>query len=223
MPNLSPRRIAIVLGGVAVAWMFATCTLEAFGAKPVSTSTEREGSYELRYATYDAFGHRATRVDVYWVGSGRTTLVSKRVGRRFLAPGDPSLMLFEHCAEAGEPRCGAYVWDGHTRTTRRISAVHPITLFAMQQPWSPDRRSVALVGQDGGEVVHVESGRTTDLASLRLALPRRGISHAGWRGDGRLVVTVVEHPNADGPFVNGRQRPYLVDPVAGVVSPLGGL
>ena len=223
MPNLPVRRIAIALGGAALAWMFVSCTLEAFGAKPVSTRTEREGPYELRYATYDAFGHRGTRVDVYWVGDGRATLVSKRVGRRFVAPGDPSRMLFEHCAETGEPRCGAYVWDGHARTTRRVSAVHPIVLFGMQEPWSPDRRSIALVEQDGGEVVHLESGRTTDLGSLRLALPRRGISHAEWRADGRLLVHVVEYPNADGPFVNGARHPLLVDPATGVVSSLGGL
>lgn len=193
--------------------------------KPVKTSVEREGQYELHYATYDAFGHRGTRVDWYWVGSGRKVLVSKSVGRHFFANGDSSRMLFEHCPRVvgGDTPCGAYVWDARTRGTRRISDEHPIQLFAMQDPWSPDGGSIALVRQDGGEVLHLESGQATDLATLRLALPRRGVSAAEWRRDGRLLVTIVEYPNADGPFVNGTRHPYLVDPATGDVSPLGGL
>ena len=217
------RRVALVLLGVAVAWGFATCTLEVLGMKPVKTIVEREGKYELRYATYDAFGHRGTRVDVYWVGNGRrAALVGKNVGRRIFAPGDSSRLLFEHCPTTvgGKGPCGAYVWDARTRTTRRVSSVYPIIGFPSPEPWAPDARSVALVHQDGGEVIHLESGRTTDLASLRLDLPVRGIATATWRRDGRLVVTVVQYPSRDGPFVHGARHPYLVDPATGSVTSL---
>src|SRR5215217_3695184 len=188
------HRVALVVAGVAVLGLFATCALRGLGFLPVSTRTEREGRYELHYATYEAMGHRGTSVDFYWVGDGRKVLVSKSVGRRFFAPGDSSRMLFEHCptTAGGDAPCGAYVWDARTRSTRRISDEYPIQLFVMKKPWSPDGRSIALVRQDGGEVLHIESGRTTELTGLRLELPYRGISRAEWAPDGRLVVTVVE-------------------------------
>jgi hypothetical protein len=220
--SLSRRRLGWIAAGCAVAWMFATCALEVLGMKPVKTSAEREGPYELRHATYDAFGHRGTRTDVYWVGRLGKMLVARNVGRRYYAPGDSSRMLFENCpsSSGGVGPCGAYVWDARMRRTKRVSDIHPLYLYGIRDPWSPDGRSIALVEQDGGEVVHLASGLVTDLAVLRLALPRRGIQGAQWRSDGRLVVTVVEYANTAGPFVNGTRDPYLVDPATRSVTSL---
>jgi hypothetical protein len=219
-PARSPRRRwTIRLLAVGACWLVGSCTLEALGMKPVSRSVEAAPPYEMRFSTYDAFGHRATRRDVYFGRGRRATLVAEHVGDYYPYGEDASRLLYERCHDGPGPTCGAFLFEGRTGRSRRVSDRYPLRHWGLETPWSPDGRSAAFLEQFGGTVVDLETGESVELGEpLRLKGPERQLTGASWTEDGSLLVRMVEY--ADGPpYVRGRVSTYRVDPRTGGIRP----
>ena len=217
-----PQKILLAAFATFMCAMLGAYVLERAGGPRLLKQRRRLGRFEVR-TTAPEFTDRSALRDIYHVRGRSGKLVAKSVGSFVLDPGDSSRLLFEHCPDAPAERCGVYLFEGATRRSGRISDRATIPRQVLAMPWAPDGRSIALVRREGGEVLMLQTGYSLDLAAeLHLEPPRRVISSAEWRPDGRLVMGVVEHLPTEGPFPNTRRQSYLVDPVSGGIAELRG-
>jgi hypothetical protein len=215
----SRRRATVSLISTVACLLVGSCVLQGFGVMPVSRSSERQGPFDLRYATYDAFGHRATSKSFYYRKGLRRPRVAERVGSYDIDPRDSTRMLYERCTRGREPTCGIHFFDGRSGRNVLVGSHYPmLSSDATGSRWSPGGRAAILSGQFSVEVVNLATANSSDLSAV-LALREMGpqLQRAEWSPDGRqLVLHVWEHTDPSPPYVNGMTDLILVDAETGV-------
>ncbi len=213
--------VFVTVPAIAIAALFAVGMLQGLAIMPVESRIERMGGeFTVRYDTYDAFGHRATRRTLYHQEGRKLRLVRKRIVAFTVNPYKLNSALYEYCPGEEHKDCGIHYYDGDTRRTRKVSSQRILGNADSYGPWSADGRFVVLAAQYKIELIDLKSGQSKDMAELlALAEGRRWVDVESWSNDQRkFTVRVGEYIAGAAPPRRIKEELIVIDAYDGSVS-----